>query len=108
MASGDAATVLSRGRAKGNVPARLRLAYELFFELNATLRPRLEDVTAAPRDKVRQGQRAHPALIFWSNGTVTLASGESFASWYADSRAAGTDSRSRYTPISCSRTLTRC
>ena len=73
MASGDGATVLSRGvgassyafsmvtrrnrprRAKGNVAARLRLAYELFFELNATLLPRLEDVTAASRDKVRTG-----------------------------------------------------
>ena len=51
---------------------------------------------------------AHPALIFWSNGTTTLASGEFFASWYADSRVAGTASRSRYTPISCSRTLIRC
>ena len=49
-----------------------------------------------------------PRADFWSNGTTTLASGEFFASWYADSRVAGTASRSRYTPISCSRTLIRC
>ena len=52
--------------------------------------------------------RDHPALIFWSNGTTTLASGGFFRSWYADSRVAGTASRSRYTPISCSRILIRC
>jgi hypothetical protein len=51
--------------------------------------------------------RAHPVLISSSNGT-TLASGGFFRSSYADSRVAGTASRSRYTPISCSRILIRC
>jgi hypothetical protein len=44
-------------------------------------------------------------LIFWSNGTTTLAS---FRSWYANSRVAGTAFSPRYTSISCSSILIRC
>jgi uncharacterized protein (DUF1330 family) len=48
------------------------------------------------------------AFRSWADSPdTTLAYGEFFPSWYADSRVAGTASRSRYTPISCSRILIR-
>ena len=88
-------------------------AVDAYIEVLTTKQQLLLDDVESLRARLMEtgdeaAARAHPVLITWSNGTTTLAYGEFFRSWYADSRVAGTASRSRYTAISCSRILIRC